>query len=75
MFAAFESLLTGPGCWSKMAELARSLGEKRMCKLEIELETLPVDIYCLEQEPLQSALQPLRSIVSACTIKSIRTCE
>ncbi len=74
MFTAFESLLANPSCSSKMAELARALGEKRMCKLEVDMETLPVDIYCLEQEALQSALQPLRSIVSCVCVVCVCAC-
>ena len=74
MLIAFECLLTDPSRGSKMAELARTLGEKRMCKLEVDLETLPVDIYCLEQEALQSALQPLRGIVSVVYLSQSSYC-
>ena len=63
LLALFESLLVDPGSGSRMAEIARTLGEKRMCKLEIELLTLPVTIYSIEHEALHEALHHLQSMV------------
>lgn len=63
LLALFESLLVDPSSGSRMAEIARTLGEKRMCKLEIELLTLPVTIYSIEHEALQEALHHLQSMV------------
>ena len=46
-----------------MAEAARILGEKRVCKVEVDV-SLPVVFYCLEREELQTALRDLAQIVS-----------
>jgi hypothetical protein len=46
-----------------MAELARTLGERRLCKLEVELMTLCHYVYCVEHEPLQEVLAHITSMV------------
>ena len=63
MLLAFERLLSDPSSGSRMAELARTLGEKRLCKLDVDMVTLPVAIYCIEHEQLQSSLALLRIMV------------
>ena len=65
LLSSFESLLADPSSGSRMAEIARMLGEKRMCRLEVDLFTLPVTIYSVEHEPLQEALHHLQSMVSS----------
>lgn len=47
----------------RVAEAARTLGEKRVCKVEVNMG-LPVVFYCLEREELQTALKHLSHIVS-----------
>ena len=49
-----------------MAEAARILGEKRVCKVEVDA-ILPVVFFCLEREELQTALRNLSCIVSPFT--------
>lgn len=46
-----------------MAEAARILGEKRVCKVDVDM-ALSVVFYCLEREELQTALRELSHIVS-----------
>lgn len=42
-----------------MIQVARVLGEKRLCKLEVMGEST-VEVYCLEHEKLSDALQPVK---------------
>ena len=48
----------------RMAEVARMFGERRMCKLEVDMMSLDVTILCVEHELLFRALQPLQNLVS-----------
>ena len=59
-----EALFDDSSRGSRVAELARIIGEKRVCKIELEVVTLPVTVYCIEHELLESALQPLQTVVS-----------
>ena len=63
LLSSFELLLSDPSSGSRMAEIARMLGEKRMCRLEVDLFTLPVTIYSVEHESLREALHHLQSMV------------
>ena len=55
-----------------MAEAARMLGEKRVCKVDVEMVVgLSVVFYCLEREELHTALRDLSHIVSLRTISSV----
>ena len=63
---SFESLVMEPSSVYRMAELARTLGERRLCKLEVELMTLTHFVYCTEHEPLQGVLENVTSMVSGC---------
>ena len=50
-----------------MTLLARVLGERRVCKLEVMSELLlnvQYTVYCAEHEPLSSALTVLERLVS-----------
>lgn len=48
-----------------MAEIARNFGERRMCKIEVDMLSLDTVVYCLEHETLQRALSPLENVVSS----------
>ena len=61
---SFEDLVMEPSSVYRMAELARTLGERRLCKLEVELMTLTHFVYCTEHEPLQGVLSHVTSMVS-----------
>ncbi len=60
----FEDILSRPSSGSRMAEIARNFGERRMCKIEVDVLSLDTVIYCLEHETLQRALSPLENVVS-----------
>ena len=60
---AFEWMLTDTSSSCRMAEVARLLGEKRVCKVDVDV-CLSVVFYCLEREELQTALRELAKIVS-----------
>ena len=62
---SFNSLVADPTSVYRMAELARTLGERRLCRLEVELMTLTHYVYCVEHEPLQRVLAHITSMVSA----------
>ena len=64
VLGAVEALFDDSSRGSRVAELARIIGEKRVCKIELEVVTLPVTVYCIEHELLESALQPLQTVVS-----------
>ena len=49
-----------------MAEIARNFGERRMCRIEVDMLSIDTVIYCLEHETLQMALSPLETVVSVC---------
>lgn len=61
---SFETLVRDPSSVYRMAELARNLGERRLCKLEVELMTLTHFVYCIEHEPLREVLSHVTSMVS-----------
>lgn len=61
---SFNSLVADPTSVYRMAELARTLGERRLCKLEVELMTLCHYVYCVEHEPLRQVLAHITSMVS-----------
>ena len=60
---SFESLVMELSSMYRMAELARTLGECRLCKLDVELMTLTHYVYCTEHEPLQGVLSHVTSMV------------
>ena len=60
---SFESVLSDTSSSCRVAEAARILGEKRVCKVDVDL-ALSVVFYCLEREELQTALRELSHIVS-----------
>lgn len=60
---AFEYFLHDTRSSCRMAEAARMLGEKRVCKVDIDV-CISVVFYCLEREELQTALRELSRIVS-----------
>lgn len=47
-----------------MAELARTLGERRLCKLKVEIATILHYVYCIEHEPLCKVLSHFEHMVS-----------
>lgn len=61
---SFNTLVADPSSVYRMAELARTLGERRLCRLEVELMTLTHYVYCVEHEPLQEVLAHITSMVS-----------
>jgi hypothetical protein len=59
----FEGFLADAWSSCRMAEAARILGEKRVCKVEVCVAySLSVVFYCLEREELQTALRDLSRI-------------
>lgn len=64
LIKSFETLMADPSSVYRMAELARTLGERRLCKLEVELMTLTHYVYCIEHERLASVLSHVTSMVS-----------
>ena len=60
---SFEVCVSDERSVSRMAEAARILGEKRVCRVEVDA-ILPVVFFCLEREELQTALRELSCIVS-----------
>lgn len=62
---AFEYFLHDTRSSCRMAEAARMLGEKRVCKVDVDV-CISVVFYCLEREELQTALRELSRIVSTC---------
>ncbi len=60
---SFDRLVRDPTCVYSVAGLARILGERRLCKLEVELMTLCHYVYCVEHEPLQTVLSHITSMV------------
>ena len=47
-----------------MAEIARILGEKRMCRMEVDYLGLQLlDIFCVEHELVLTALTSIQSMV------------
>lgn len=61
---SFDTLIMDPTSVYRIAELARTLGERRLCKLEVELMTLTHYVYCIEHELLQGVLSHITSMVS-----------
>lgn len=65
----FEDQLANPaGCVAQMALIAQLLGERRVCKLNVQLMSYnlfdtPCMIYCLEQEAIGAALEKIRPMV------------
>ena len=60
------------GMVSQMIEVARVLGEKRLCKLAIACPGGTVEVYCLEQEKLMDALQQVK--VQHCVVLQKMVC-
>lgn len=58
---AFEYFLHDTRSSCRMAEAARMLGEKRVCKVDVDV-CISVVFYCLEREELQTALRELSRI-------------
>ena len=55
-----------------MAEIARTLGEKRMCRMEVDYLGLEMlDIFCVEHELVLRALTSIQDMVSTKKIISI----
>ena len=66
----FVELVQDPSCVFKMAEIARTLGVKRMCRMEVDYLGLEVfDVFCVEHEVVLTALMPIQSMVSEATIE------
>ena len=79
MLAAVEGILTGPGSHSRMAEVARVLGERRLCRMDVTLAfnggvLIEPTVFCVEQEIVAQALQPIREIVSCPAKEAYHTC-
>lgn len=54
------------GVVGHMTQVARVLGEKRLCRLDVDcFGQVKVEVYCLEQEKLQNALQPVQNFLPA----------
>ena len=71
LLQSFRELVKNPSSVFKMAEIARTLGEKRMCRMEVDyLGLAKVDLFCVEHELVLTALTSIqtmvRQIVSYC---------
>ena len=65
LLQSFVDLIQHPSSVFKMAEIARTLGEKRMCRMEVDYLGLEVlDIFCVEHELVLTALTSIQSMVS-----------
>ena len=77
IFSTFEELLRNPDqCVSNMAHVARVLGERRICKLQVSsmMVGLQYTIYCAEHEMISSSIQVLAEVVSFCYMFNYVTC-
>lgn len=64
ILVTFEQLTAMPSeCVRQMAVLARVLGERRICKLQVNLTSMQCNVYAVEHEPVSSALQVLGKVV------------
>lgn len=64
LLRSFEKLLIDPTSVFRMAELARMLGERRLCKLQVDIMSLVHTTYCIEHEKLEDVLRHFREMVS-----------
>lgn len=64
LLQSFLQLIRDPSSIFKMAEIARTLGEKRMCRMEVDyLGLTRFDIFCVEHELVLNALSSIQSMV------------
>ena len=60
----FEQLTSIPSeCVRQMAVVARVLGERRICKLQVNLTSMQCTVYAVEHEPVSSSLEVLGKVV------------
>jgi hypothetical protein len=65
LLQSFGQLVQHPSSVFKMAEIARTLGEKRMCRMEVDYLGLEMlDIFCVEHELVLQSLTSIQSMVS-----------
>lgn len=65
LLQSFVELVQNPSSVFKMAEIARTLGEKRMCRMEVDYLGLEVfDVFCVEHELVLTALTSIQSMVN-----------
>jgi len=63
LLQSFEKLLSDPTSVYRVAELARMFGERRLCKLEVEIMSLLHSTYCIEHEKLGDVLSHFKEMV------------
>ena len=60
----FEWLLNNPESYCQLADGARILGEKRVCRIDIDIHFAQSTVlHCLEGEKLSTALQEISKMV------------
>ena len=60
----FEELLDSPESYWKLADGARILGERRVCRIDVDIHfSSNTVLYCLEGEKLKTALQEISKMV------------
>ena len=67
----FEKLLNNPDSYCQLADGARILGEKRVCRIDVDIHFDSYVLYCLEGEKLSTALQKIFEMVRVSFISYI----
>lgn len=74
-FSTFEQLLSNHSrCIPQMPVIARLLGERRICKLTVEMSLGHYTVYCLEQELLAEALAIIIPTVCPVFFNAVQCC-
>ena len=64
ILGSFTQLVHHPSTAFRMAEIACIMGEKKICRMEVDYSLLDVNIFCIEEEPVIEALSSIPSMVS-----------
>ena len=63
-FGAFKALISESYSGSRVAELARIMGGRHLCKLQVRMTLFPYHVYCVEEEHLFTLLSHFECKVS-----------
>ena len=64
LLESFINLVSIPSSIFKMAEIARTLGEKNMCRMDIDYLGMDrLSVFCVEHELVLSALTSIQEMV------------
>ena len=74
VFNNFDMLISSPSeCDSKMINVARVLGERRVCKVRTSIhQAFEYVVYCVEHETVSSTLSMMKNLVSRLTYELYR---